>query len=185
MKQHDPDIHLWAGNLLFNIEAYADAIKTYSNVSGIANKPDILLLRAKCYIVFKELNCALEDMDRIIELKTDIAKNITFDKYCLSSLKTASSAASATDTAVQRSVFVSALAEIKKTKNLSKSIQGGCFHRSDYIFYKGVYRFFLGDYQKALIHFKDSFALKSEEAEKEQAKNLEEELEKHQDDSED
>lgn len=100
MKQHDPDIHLWAGNMLFNIEAYSDAIKTYSNVSGITSKPDILLLRSKCYIVFKELNCALEDMDKIISLNTDISNNILFDYLCLNSLKIASSTASTSDPAI-------------------------------------------------------------------------------------
>lgn len=59
---------MWAGNLLFNIGAYSDAIKTYSNANGISRNPDILLLRAKCYIVQKDLNFALDDLDRIIDL---------------------------------------------------------------------------------------------------------------------
>ena len=68
IKPSEPDIHLWAGNLLFNIGAFDDAIKAYSHANDINKNSDILLLRAKCYMVFKELNSALEDMDRMIEL---------------------------------------------------------------------------------------------------------------------
>ncbi len=71
IKPSDPDIHLWAGNLLFNIGAYEDAIKAYSHVNNISKNCDILLLRAKCYMVFKELNSALEDMEKIIELNAN------------------------------------------------------------------------------------------------------------------
>ena len=45
-------------------------------------------------MVYKELNCALEDMDKIIELKTDVCSNVIFDKLCLSSLKIASTSTS-------------------------------------------------------------------------------------------
>ncbi len=37
-------------------------------MNNINKNCDILLLRAKCYMVFKELNSALEDMEKIIEL---------------------------------------------------------------------------------------------------------------------
>ena len=37
LKPKDPDIHLWAGNLLFLIGAYEHAIKTYSHSPDIKN----------------------------------------------------------------------------------------------------------------------------------------------------
>lgn len=49
-----------------------------------------------------------------------------------------------------------------------------CFHRSDYHFYKGVFHFYLKKYEKALSQFKKSFDLKTEDAEKERAKRIDE-----------
>jgi len=66
MKQNDPKIHLWVGNLLFNIGEYPDAIKTYSYAIGEDKDCEILLLRTKCFIISKELNLALEDLEKII-----------------------------------------------------------------------------------------------------------------------
>lgn len=37
LKPHDPDIHLWAGNLLFNIGAYDNAVKAYSHSNEIVS----------------------------------------------------------------------------------------------------------------------------------------------------
>lgn len=55
-------MHLWAGNLLFNIGAVEDAVKAYSHIENINNNSDLLLLRCKCYIYLKELNSGLNDM---------------------------------------------------------------------------------------------------------------------------
>jgi tetratricopeptide (TPR) repeat protein len=64
--------------LLFNIGAFDDAIKAYSHANNINKNSDILLLRAKCYMVFKELNSALEDMEKMIELNEE-NNEIKFD----------------------------------------------------------------------------------------------------------
>ena len=61
-------MHLWAGNLLFNIGAVEDAVKAYSHIENLNNNPDFLLLRCKCYIYLKELNSGLNDMQKIIDL---------------------------------------------------------------------------------------------------------------------
>ena len=39
IRPNDPEIHLWAGNLLFNIGAFEDAVKAYSHI--INNKKTI------------------------------------------------------------------------------------------------------------------------------------------------
>ena len=62
-KPDDPEIHMWAGNLLFNTGAFEDAAKAYSNSENIKKDEILLLLRAKCYIVLKELNAALADLN--------------------------------------------------------------------------------------------------------------------------
>ena len=34
-KPSSPDIHIWAGHLLFYIRAYEDANKAYSNINNV------------------------------------------------------------------------------------------------------------------------------------------------------
>jgi tetratricopeptide (TPR) repeat protein len=91
-KPSDPDIHLWAGNLLFNIGAFEDAVKAYSHANNINKNEKILLIRAKCYMILKELNSALSDMSRIIEITND--KMVIFDRDSLTALKSASMSSS-------------------------------------------------------------------------------------------
>ncbi|KAL4437922.1 hypothetical protein ABPG74_001093 [Tetrahymena malaccensis] len=174
VKQNDPDIHLWSGNLLFNIGEFDDAIKTYSNANGINRNADILLLRAKCYIAYKELNYALQDMDRIIELQTEKTEMVKFDKLCLNSLKIASQSSSVADQQGQSNFFKEALATLKESKKIEKGIEGLCFKRSDYLFYKGVYYFYLKNYEKAMNSLNKSFKIKKDYAEVERKKKLDE-----------
>ncbi|EGR34644.1 hypothetical protein IMG5_005100 [Ichthyophthirius multifiliis] len=158
IKPQDPDIHLWAGNLLFNIGAYEDAIKAYSHVNNISKNCDILLLRAKCYMVFKELNSALEDMEKIIELNQENL-DIRFDQVCLMSLKIASQGSQEIE---QISFFEQALEKIQQSKQFEKR-SGAFFKRSDSLFFKGFYKFHLRDYEGALRKFKKSFEFKNQE----------------------
>ena len=73
LKPNDPEIHLWAGNLLFNIGAHDNAVKAYSHSAEIVSSTQLMTLRAHCYIILKELNSALMDLTRIIELTGDKA----------------------------------------------------------------------------------------------------------------
>ena len=50
----DPNIHMWAGNLLFSIGAFEDAIKAYSNISNINKNSNIVINRKN--IKFKSKN---------------------------------------------------------------------------------------------------------------------------------
>ena len=63
LKPSDNSVHVVAGNMLFHIGAYDDAIKAYSNVPiTTKNSREVLYLRSKCYIILKELNNALVDL---------------------------------------------------------------------------------------------------------------------------
>ncbi len=42
-RPSSPDIHIWAGHLLFCIGAYQDAAKAYSNINNIQKNPKVLL----------------------------------------------------------------------------------------------------------------------------------------------
>lgn len=66
LRPSDPNIHLYAGNLLFNNGAYEDAIRAYTHSDLIETNPELLLLRAKCNIVLLELSAALKDITTVI-----------------------------------------------------------------------------------------------------------------------
>ena len=85
LKPQDPDIHECAGNLLFNIKAYEDAIKTYSHCTNISKNEKLLKLRINCNLVMKELNNALTDMQTFVDLTQD--EKMIFDKEALTALK--------------------------------------------------------------------------------------------------
>lgn len=73
LKPTESSVHVVAGNMLFHIGAYDDAVKTYSNVPITAkNAREILYLRAKCYIILKELNNALCDLEKLNDYNPDV-----------------------------------------------------------------------------------------------------------------
>lgn len=85
LKPQDPDIHECAGNLLFNIRAYEDAVKTYSHCTNIQKNEKLLKLRINCNLVMKELNNALSDMESFISITQD--QKMIFDRNSLTALK--------------------------------------------------------------------------------------------------
>ena len=66
IKPCDSDIHLWSGNLLFNIGAYDDAVKAYSHVNNVKQNEDILILRLKCHFAMKDLSSTIEDIEHLM-----------------------------------------------------------------------------------------------------------------------
>lgn len=86
-KPLDPEIHVLAGRLLFSIGAAEDAIRAYNNCPSIEknrnysiNLVPIIMERAKCYLLLKELNLCLKDMLKIVDSGD---KRMMFDFICL------------------------------------------------------------------------------------------------------
>lgn len=61
----DPHSNVYAGNLFFHIGAYEDAVRAYSH--NIEVNVQALYLRARCYVILKELNNAMQDLQSIYE----------------------------------------------------------------------------------------------------------------------
>lgn len=106
--------------------------------------------RAKCYLLLKELNLCLKDMQRVVDSGDE---RMLFDLNCLESLREASK--------LSPENFQAALARIKSTKSAGTT-DGYVFSCSDYYFYKGLYYFYLKDYQKTLNNFLKCYQLKEE-----------------------
>jgi hypothetical protein len=64
-----PDIHIWAGHLLFQIGAFDDACKAYSNISNITKNPEALLYRAMCNLTLKDIVSTVSNLKLILDIK--------------------------------------------------------------------------------------------------------------------
>ncbi len=83
-RPSSPEIHLWAGHLLFYIEAYEDAVKAYSNINNINKNFQALIHKAKCYLAVKDVTNAITNLKYMLQIKTD--SKVTFDYEILQSL---------------------------------------------------------------------------------------------------
>ena len=147
VKGNDPNIHLWAGNLLFSTGAYEDAARAYSNSESINKSEKLLCLRAKCYLTVKELNLALSDLNKLVDLQTLNNIHYLIDRECLYSLKTASTTEKGSEELDQISL-VRAIQSISKI--VSYKMSGKIFSLEDLYFYKSVFHFYLQEYEQAL-----------------------------------
>lgn len=84
-RPSSPEIHIWAGHLLFYIGASEDAAKAYSNISNISRNPEVLLYRAKCYLNSKNVIDTLSNLKQILDTKYD--NRVYFDFHVLDALR--------------------------------------------------------------------------------------------------
>lgn len=151
-RPSSPEIHIWAGHLLFYIGA-EDAVKAYSNINNINKNTEVLLYRAKCYLHFKDVVNTLANLKLILDAKYD--NRVFFDYHILDALRECSEEETADYPAI--------LNKIKETKQHAHSTGetkfGHLFKESDYQFYKGVLYFYCKEYEKSAKNFERALKL--------------------------
>ena len=65
-RPSSPDIHIWAGHLLFKIGACDDAAKAYSNINNINKNFEVLFYRTKCYLACKDVISAISNLKMML-----------------------------------------------------------------------------------------------------------------------
>ena len=70
-RPSSPDIHIWAGHLLFYIKAYEDANKAYSNINNVNKNFEVLVYKVKCSLIVKDVLNALANLKLMLEIKKD------------------------------------------------------------------------------------------------------------------
>lgn len=68
-RHSSPEVHVWAGHLLFYIGAYEDAAKAYSNINNINKNFDVLFCRVKCYLTCKDVLNTIGNLKLMLEVK--------------------------------------------------------------------------------------------------------------------
>ena len=84
-RPSSPDIHVWAGHLLFFIGATEDAAKAYSNINNIHQNFEVLFYRAKCYMNSKDVISTISNLKMMLEVKYE--NQTFFDYQMLESLR--------------------------------------------------------------------------------------------------
>lgn len=145
-KNDDPIVHVNAGNLLMLVGSIEDAIKAFTNANSIKPTPQAFIQRAKCNILLEKVENAIEDFKSAQELNHD--KKVEFDNEFVIII---SEPVDSQD--LKGSVM-------KKLSRLSKLMQlhteGNVFATKHIHWAKGVYYFYINEYQKAKVEYKAS-----------------------------
>ncbi len=161
--------------MLFNTGAYEDAAKAYSNSENIGKSEKLLQLRSRCNIILKELNLALGDLGKLIDLKTANTMNYLIDRECLLSLKISSTVDNESET-LNPEHLIEGIQRLAKM--ISYKSNGDVFKLHDLYFYKAVYHFYLQEYEQALddldsaYHYKEKFSRKGKGGSKKSSVDL-------------
>lgn len=137
--------------MYFHIGAYEEAINCFGSVTNTYKNNQVLYLRAKTLIITKELNNAMLDLQKIQEQNNDLQSWI--DLSVLTTLK-------ATSSQNDEGTFLEAASTLSQL--IKKNADGKIFQKSDILFYKGVYQFYLGMYEDAQMCLKQSYDIKEE-----------------------
>lgn len=81
-------VHIYAGNLLMTTGSYEDATKAFTNADNIHKSPLALYQRSRCHVALNNMNDALKDLNKVIEISPNDKVAIA-DKECLGALKVA------------------------------------------------------------------------------------------------
>lgn len=145
-KNDDPIVHVNAGNLLMLVGSIDDAVKAFTNANSIKPTPQAFIQRAKCNILLEKVESAIEDFKSAQELSHD--KKVEFDNEFILII---SEPVESQD--LKGSVM-------KKLSRLSKLMQlhteGNVFATKHIHWAKGVFYFYISEYQKAKVEYKAS-----------------------------
>ncbi|CAD8189737.1 unnamed protein product [Paramecium pentaurelia] len=137
------------GNLFYQMGAFEEAIQSYSNIINSEKCLQALYQRAKTFITIKELNNAIQDLQKLVEYSNDISPFV--DLNVLQQLKLTSIINCGQ---IQLSNSIDCLNQFLKNGN-----EGKIFKTQDIIFYRSLFEFYLKQFDTALISFLESYQI--------------------------
>ncbi|CAG9315165.1 unnamed protein product [Blepharisma stoltei] len=146
-KPKDPLVHVYAGNLLMLTGSVDDAAKAYSNSCSIEPTKTAHYQKAKCFLMLGSITEAIEELEKA--QKIEVRLEVSFDLEILNVIKEA----------YNKDDLESSLK--KSISRLSKALQlhteGEVCSLKHLHNYKGIFFFFLGEFQKSQAEFKQAF----------------------------
>ena len=152
LNPENPEVHIKAGNLLMLNGSIEDALKAYNNANIKTVVPESNLQRAKCFLMTENLEEAIIELSTYKKFSTDPAVN--YDLDLLEILNTAHNKESLRKNLAKTVFQLSNLLLSKTEGHICSGLQ---VH-----WYKGVFLFFLGEFSKAKIEFKQALTNKDD-----------------------
>lgn len=145
-KNDDPIVHVHAGNLLMLVGSIEDAIKAFTNANSIKPTPQAFIQRAKCHIIIENIENAVGDFKSAQELSFD--KKVEFDNEFFIIISEPQ------DSQDLKGSIMKRLSRLSKLMQLHT--EGSVFTTKHIHWAKGVYYFYISEYQKAKVEYKAS-----------------------------
>ena len=145
-KPEEATVHIYAGNLLMATGSIEDACKAYKNANSYKKTVEAHIQQAKCYFLTNSVNEALEELKNAYEIET--TPELLFDIEVLSILLSSHNKEDLKKALVK--------SNSKLTKMLKSETEGLIFKMKHVHWYKGVFFFYLGQFQKAQAELKQA-----------------------------
>ena len=146
-KNDDPVSHVNAGNLLMLAGSVDDASKAFTNANSILTTQDGFLQRAKCYLITEKFELAIADLESAAKLEAKVEADIEVLKIITGFYETGvENGMGKKISAINKMMSLGVEQKVFKTKHLH--------------WYKGVFLFISGEYQKAKAEFKSALDTK-------------------------
>ena len=152
LSPNDPQVHIHAGDLLMLTGSIEDALKAYLNANSTKIMPESYIQRAKCYLLIDNLDDAISELK--LYCKAQTTPSVTYDLEMLEILKNAYAKDGLKKGLIQTIAHLNNILGYKHEGNICNSLH---IH-----WYKGVFFFFIGDFQKAKSEFKSAISNKEE-----------------------
>ena len=146
LKSDYAEAHFNAGNLLMATGSLEEACKAYSTANAIQTTSHTCRQKAKCHLLLSEIELGKKELKNASAL--DSSEDLEYDLQVLSIL----------ETAITKKDLKESSAML--TKLLTKHKGGEVFKVKHIHWFKGVFFFFLKQYQKALSEFNQAICSK-------------------------
>lgn len=113
-------VHIYAGNLLMTTGSYEDATKAFTNADNIHKSPLALYQRSRCHVALNNMNEALKDLNKVIEISPNDKVAIA-DKECLNALKIASAGNMTNPVPHEKAIYEKAVVSLTKLISYEKN----------------------------------------------------------------
>lgn len=152
LKPNDPEVHIHAGDLLMLTGSIEDALKAYLNAGVSQKSPESFKQRAKCFLLTDRIEEAIGELKKISKITA--SPQVNYDLEVLEIL----------NNAYNKEGLKANLANTigHLTRILSYKHEGDVCNALHVHWYKGVFMFFIGDFQKSKSEFKKAICNKDE-----------------------
>lgn len=149
LKPEDPEVHILGGNLLLLTGSTEKALQAYTNATNSKATIEGFIHKAKCHLILENLPESLHELKKCSKILP--SPSVNYDIEVLEILTKAHSKENLKQSLIKSLNQLNNVLNYKHEGSICKSLQ---VH-----WYKAVFLFFLGDFQKSKNEFKSSIVI--------------------------